>query len=88
MVSKKLTVKPTKFLPECTITLSVYRSRFEALPSIGPAIFAEQIVKRSKTPPRMGIYTRVALQTTVICWAATCDEQADGHRAIAHTARE
>ena len=36
----------------------------------------------------MGIYTRVALQTTVIGWAATCDEQTDGHRAIAYTARE
>jgi len=36
----------------------------------------------------MGIYTRVALQMTVIGWAATCDEQTDGHRAIAYTARE
>ena len=30
----------------------------------------------------MGIYTRVALQTTVIGWAATCDEQTDGHSTV------
>jgi len=40
-------------------TLSVYRSRFEALPSIGPAIFAEQMVKRSNNATENGhIYTR------------------------------
>ena len=47
-----------------------------------------RLCRRSVQPPRMGIYTRVALQTTVIGWAATCDEQTDGHRAIAYTARE
>jgi len=30
---------------------------------------------------RMGIYMRMALLTIVIGWAATCDEQTDGHRA-------
>ena len=35
----------------------------------------------------MGIYTRVALQTTVMGWAATCDEQTDRHRAtVAYSA--
>ena len=40
-------------------TLSVYRSRFEALPSIGPAFFAEQMVKRSNNSTENGhIYAR------------------------------
>ena len=29
----------------------------------------------------MGTYTRAALQTTVMGWAAPCDEQMDRHRA-------
>jgi len=40
-------------------TLSVYRSRFEALPSIGSAIFAEHTVKRSNNATDNGhIYAR------------------------------
>ena len=40
-------------------TLSVYRSRFEALPSTGPAFFAEQMVKRSNNSTENGhIYAR------------------------------
>jgi len=35
-------------------TLSVYRSRYEALPSIDPAIFAEQMVKRSNNATENG----------------------------------
>ena len=68
-------------------TLSVYRSRYEALPSIGSAIFAGHTVKRSNNATEKGIYMHVALQTTVMGWAATCDEQTDRHRAIAYTAR-
>ena len=40
-------------------TLSVYRSRFEALPSIGSAIFAEHTLKRSNNATDNGhIYAR------------------------------
>ena len=40
-------------------TFSVYRSRFQALPSIGPAVFAEQMVKRSNNATENGhIYAR------------------------------
>jgi len=40
-------------------TLSVYRSQFEALPSIGLAIFAEHTVKRSNNATDNGhIYAR------------------------------
>jgi len=39
------------------------------------------------TPTRMGVYTRAALQTTVLGWAATCDEQTARQRAMAYTAR-
>jgi len=40
-------------------TLSVYRSRFEALPSIGSSIFAEHTVKRSNNATDNGhIYAR------------------------------
>ena len=41
------------------LTLSVYRSRVEALPSIGPAFFAQQMVKRSNNATENGhIYAR------------------------------
>ena len=61
-------------------SLSVYRSRFEALPSIGSAILAKHTVKRSNNAIDNG-HTRAALQTTVMGSAATCDEQAHRHRA-------
>ena len=52
-------------------TLSVYRSRFEALPSIGPAFFAEQMVKRSNNATENGhIYARGFADD---CYRLGCD---------------
>ena len=54
-----------------TLTLSVYRSRFEALPSIGPAIFAEQMVKRLNKGTENGhIYARGFAED---CYRLGCD---------------
>ena len=53
------------------ITLSVYRSRFEALPSIGSAIFAEHTVKRSNNATDNGhIYARGFADD---CYGLGCD---------------
>jgi len=55
-------------LPE---TLSVYRSRFGALPSIGSAIFAEHTVKRLNNATENGhIYT---LGFVDDCYGLGCD---------------
>ena len=52
-------------------TLSVYRSRFEALPSIGSAIFAEHTVKRSNNATDNGhIY---ACGFADDCYGLGCD---------------
>jgi len=52
-------------------TLSVYRSRFEALPSIGSAIFAEHKVKRSNNATDNGhIYARGFADD---CYGLGCD---------------
>jgi len=52
-------------------TLSVYRSRFEALPSIGSAIFAEHTVKRSNNATDNGhIYARGFADD---CYGLGCD---------------
>jgi len=53
------------------LTLSVYRSRFEALPSIGPAFFAEQMVKHSNNATENGhIYARGIADG---CYRLGCD---------------
>ena len=52
-------------------TLSVYRSRFEALPSISSAIFAEHTVKRSNNATDNGhIYARGFADD---CYGLGCD---------------
>jgi len=52
-------------------TLSVYRSRFEALPSIGSAIFAAHTVKRSNNATDNGhIYARGFADD---CYGLGCD---------------
>ena len=54
-----------------SVTLSVYRSRFEALPSIGSAIFAEHTVKRSNNATDNGhIYARGFADD---CYGLGCD---------------
>jgi len=52
------------------ITLSVYRSRFEALPSIGSSIFAEHTVRTSNNATDNGhIYARVFVND---CYGLGC----------------
>jgi len=51
-------------------TLSMYRSRFEALPSIGSSIFAEHTVKRSNNATDNGhIYARGFVND---CYGLSC----------------
>ena len=55
---------------EFYLTLSVYRSRFEALPSIGSSIFAEHTVKSSNNATDNGhIYARVFVND---CYGLGC----------------
>jgi len=55
---------------ETPVTLSVYWSRFEALPSIGSSIFAEHTVKSSNNATNNGhIYARVFVND---CYGLGC----------------